>query len=76
MKKVKVATPLAVARIKAGLSQEEAAKLCGVSQAAWGKWERGEGYPRDIEALAPILEKHMKITAARAFPKLARVFRK
>jgi transcriptional regulator with XRE-family HTH domain len=41
---------LVLVRHDLGLSQAQAAKLCGVSQAAWSNWEHNE-IPRDQGAV-------------------------
>jgi transcriptional regulator with XRE-family HTH domain len=49
-----VAEVLRVARARRGHGQREAAATVGVTQAAWGKWERGEADPaaRHLPAVA------------------------
>lgn len=47
-KKVNWATEIRLAREKAGLSQEAAAVLCGVSRRAWQYYEAGGVKPREI----------------------------
>jgi DNA-binding XRE family transcriptional regulator len=49
------ANRLRSARIAAGLTQETAAELCGVSARSWGAWERGAVPLRSLEVLG-ILE--------------------
>jgi len=49
------------ARKSRGLSQEEAAKQCGVSSMTWSRWERQATSP-DIEALKKIC-KGLKVSA-------------
>lgn len=49
------------ARKARGLSQEEAAKQCGVSNMTWSRWERLATTP-DIEALKKI-SKGLKVSA-------------
>jgi transcriptional regulator with XRE-family HTH domain len=49
---------LGAARARRGHGQREAAKAVGVTQAAWGKWERGESAPgaRHLPRLAAYCE--------------------
>jgi transcriptional regulator with XRE-family HTH domain len=46
------ATPLKVARLASGLTQESLAEAAGISQSALGEYERGEGEPGIRAALA------------------------
>ena len=39
-------------RLRLGLSQDEAAVLCGVSREMWGKYERGTGDPASSKLIA------------------------
>jgi transcriptional regulator with XRE-family HTH domain len=46
MKLPKYAQDMKAARHRAGLSQEQAAKLCGLSERMWIYYEQGEYRPR------------------------------
>ncbi|RTB44125.1 helix-turn-helix domain-containing protein [Pseudomonas aeruginosa] len=43
-------------RSRLGLSQDEAAKLCGVSRISWGKYERGQSNGMTITSLRAFTE--------------------
>ena len=60
------ATPLKVARLAAGLSQDALAMSTDISQSALGEYERGEGEPTVCRALR--LAAALGVPVAELFP--------
>ena len=64
------ATPLAAARVRAGLTQGAAARAAGTNQATWSRWEGGSTRPsRERRALIANL---LHANEAELFPPAAR----